>query len=106
MKVIRFSNNWNGKLDNKIFSTIRATNPAYSKLRAGDTVTISYDNQDRQAIVISIVRHKNKSELSDWLLSLDTGYRPATARKIINSLIPTPGAIVIILQPIKQGQLF
>lgn len=69
---IRFSYNWNNKLDNKAFTTIRAHNPA--KYIAGKTFDIELNGNTKGVAILKEKRTIHPDQLNDFICYLDTGY--------------------------------
>jgi hypothetical protein len=72
METIRFSYNWNNKLTNKAFTTIRLHNP--NKYRRGGRYMIECNGQTRGMAVLQDIRTFTLASLNDFITYLDTGY--------------------------------
>jgi hypothetical protein len=82
MKTIKFSRNWNNKLDACYFTTIRLVH----KFTAGETVEILLDKKTK--CLAKVVEHKviQFIDISDWMWMLDTGMNPDKAKAYIRSV--------------------
>lgn len=69
---IRFSYNWNNKLDNKAFTTIRVHNPG--KYIAGKTFDIELNESPKGVAILKEKRTIHPDQLNDFICYLDTGY--------------------------------
>lgn len=69
---IRFSFNWNNKLDNKAFTTIRLHNPA--KYVPGNIYEIELNETLKGTAVLKDLRTFGIDKLNDFVCYLDTGY--------------------------------
>lgn len=69
---VRFSFNWNNKLENKAFTTIRIHNE--SKYIAGNDYDIELNNKPKGVALLKEKRTINISQLNDFICYLDTGY--------------------------------
>lgn len=69
---LNFSFNWNGKLDNKVFTTIRAVN--WNKYRTGRIKKVLLNDNFIKNIEIIEIRVFKLLELTEWMARLDTGY--------------------------------
>jgi len=70
--TIRFSYNWNKKLDNKAFTTIRLHNP--KKYIVGNEYNIEINEQQKGVALLQDKRVLGISQLNDFICYLDTGY--------------------------------
>lgn len=82
-KTIKFSQNWNRKLDNLIFTTIRKGN---HYVNLGDKVAIVVNDKLYKWAEVIGCAECNFSEVGPVLLSLDTGLLPDNARKVFNDM--------------------
>lgn len=69
---LEFSYNWNGKLDNKCFTTIRLVN--WSKYRTGKVINVYLNGNRIKAVEIIEIRVFKLLDLNEWVARLDTGY--------------------------------
>lgn len=87
MHEIRFTTNWNKKLDNNVFSTIRLQN--FKKYQVGQTydIRITEHGTEKSFKAICVYIHhfylKNLPEGTAWL---DTGYSRAETITIIEKM--------------------
>lgn len=88
MNDLRFSYNWNNKLDCKCFTTIRLSD----KYKAGDEFKIILDTakdlEVKGTAEILAVKEFNLDNLNDFISYLDTGYSVDECRKIILRMYP------------------
>lgn len=82
-KTIKFSQNWNRKLDNIIFSTIRKEN-YYVELN--DKVAIVLNDKLYKWCEVIAVATCKFIEIGPILLTLDTGYEYEAAIKIFDNM--------------------
>ncbi len=86
IQEIRFSFNWNNKLTNKAFTTIRVHNP--KKYRIGARYIIEAKGmQPREADCKAITTIKG-SQLNEFICFLDTGYCKAETMNILKKMYP------------------
>jgi len=87
VKNIRFSRNWNNKLNSSFFSTIRLAQPVnlrYYLDKEGHVFNVLLKNKVLGTARLISVREVRLSEIPDELLILDTGLPPEKAIEIIN----------------------
>jgi len=72
METIKFSHNWNNKLTNKAFTTLRLHNP--NKYQRGGRYMIECNGQTRGVAVLQDIRTFTIASLNDFITHLDTGY--------------------------------
>lgn len=78
---IRFSYNWNNKLQNKAFTTIRLHNP--NKYEVGNVYEIEINDIQKGLATLQDLRVLKISQLNDFICYLDTGYsREQTIRML------------------------
>jgi len=82
-KTIKFSTNWNRKLDNLIFSTIRK---ASHYVNNGDRVAIVLNDKLYKWCEVIAVSECKFNEIGPILLMLDTGYELEGALKIFDNM--------------------
>lgn len=70
-KIISFSTNWNNKLENKAFTTIRRNNYYY---QIGETYQIELNGQNKGIAKIKRKWTLKAENLNDLTCYLDTGY--------------------------------
>lgn len=71
MLVINFNNNWNGKLKNQFFTTIRLHN--VSKYRVGETYEIRLNDRVIGTAKAKSIKVLTLKELNEFITCLDTG---------------------------------
>ncbi|MDD4992153.1 MAG: hypothetical protein PHR83_07980 [Paludibacter sp.] len=69
---IQFSYNWNNKLQNKAFTTIRLHNP--NKYKVGNVYEIEINDNPKGTATLQDVRVLRIDQLNDFICYLDTGY--------------------------------
>jgi hypothetical protein len=105
LHIIRFSYNWNKKLDCKAFTTIRISNP--HKYIEGQEYWIELKKNIISKAVIKSVIHLKLDTINDFIAYLDTGYNAAECIKIISRMYPkidfnTQSISVILLEQIER----
>jgi hypothetical protein len=83
-EIIRFSCNWNNKLTNKAFTTLRLHNP--NKYKPGQTYEIELNGKPQGRAVIKEIRTIYISQLNDFICFLDTGYNTTQMIGILNRM--------------------
>ena len=71
MKQIKFSQNWNNKLDCNFFTTIRLFSKKY---QVNETYEIDLNNEIKCKAIAIDVRPIKVDSLNDFICYLDTGY--------------------------------
>lgn len=69
---IKFSYNWNNKLQNKAFTTLRLHNP--NKYIVGNVYEIEINDNTKGLATLQDVRVLRIDQLNDFICYLDTGY--------------------------------
>lgn len=82
--VIRFSCNWNGKLNNRAFTTIRIHNP--KKYTVGKTYNIELNGKPNGEAKLYEIRVLPLSHLNNFICYLDTGYSRDETLKILQRM--------------------
>ncbi len=83
METIKFSYNWNKKLENTCFTTIRLQN---SKYKIGEIYTIQAKGiTDFEGKIIDI-KHLYLNEISEFIARIDTGYSKEKCTEIIRTM--------------------
>jgi hypothetical protein len=83
-ETISFSYNWNGKLNNKAFTTLRIHNPR--KYIVGKTYCIELSRKQKGKAVLNAKRVLKISQLNEFICFLDTGYSREETLKIIKRM--------------------
>lgn len=105
-KELKFSDNWNKKLNCKWFTTIRQS----GRLEVGDKVDIIFGEQHQKFCVIMDKKHLRIKNLTLAICALDTGYDREETIKIIGKMFGCekidPEAFVYwyLLGPYKETQ--
>jgi len=84
MDCIKFSYNWNNKLTNKAFTTIRLHNP--HKYQHGKQFKIECGGQLMGVSVLQDVRTFTIDKLNSFITYLDTGYNVAETIKLLKTM--------------------
>ncbi len=82
--IIRFSNNWNNKLDNKAFTTIRLHNP--NKYRQGLFYEIELKGGARGQAELREIRTLRATQFNNFICYLDTGYNKMETIEILKRM--------------------
>jgi len=83
-KVIQFSYNWNNKLENKAFTTIRLHNPA--KYVTGENYTIQLNETEKGTAILTDKRTLKIDQLNEFICHIDTGYNKAQTIEILQRM--------------------
>lgn len=80
--TIKFSTNWNGKLNNHYFTTIRLSNPR--KYQVGKDYAIEL-RQVIQKHPVQLISKKTFTldKINDFIAYIDTGYPPDKAKEML-----------------------
>jgi hypothetical protein len=84
METIKFSYNWNNKLTNAAFTTLRLHNPA--KYQRGTRYRIECSGQLRGIAELKAVRTFKISALNEFVTFLDTGYNVPETVKLLQTM--------------------
>lgn len=84
METIKFSFNWNNKLTNKAFTTIRLHNP--NKYRRGERYKVECNGQTKGTAILKDIRTFTVANLNDFITYLDTGYNVAETIKLLQTM--------------------
>ena len=89
MKDLSFSYNWNNKLDNKAFTTIRLKQE--KRFVAGEEFKIILEPKGKEAEIKGIakimdIKHFKLSGLNNFMSYIDTGYSKEECDKIIRRM--------------------
>lgn len=104
--IIKFSYNWNGKLNCDSFTTLRLHNPL--KYCAGHIYDVwlvqGKENKEIGQFVAVEIRQLKLSALNNFIAYLDTGYSVEKAKEIIQRMYPKhddPYLDFILLKKVK-----
>jgi hypothetical protein len=81
---ILFSYNWNNKLQNKAFTTIRLHNP--NKYIIGKVYDIEINDNKKGTATLQDVRVLRIDQLNDFICYLDTGYSRENTIKMLQRM--------------------
>ena len=84
METIKFSYNWNDKLTNKAFTTIRLHNP--HKYRKNGRYRIECIGQLKGIAELKDIRTFTLASLNDFIAYLDTGYNVSETKAILQQM--------------------
>lgn len=84
--TIKFSYNWNNKLENKAFTTIRIHNP--KKYISGKLFDIELNGISKGTALLKEKRTINPGQLNDFICYLDTGYNSRETLQILERMYP------------------
>lgn len=84
MNYINFSYNWNNKLDNLAFTSIRLRND--EKYHIGKTFEVVYQKMGKGAHEIRAIKHLKLDEINEFIARIDTGYSSAKAINILKTM--------------------
>jgi hypothetical protein len=108
-----FTYNWNGKLWNNNFTTIRLANPVKYYVGKQFVCRLVHKQKDRppdilQNVEIVSIKGLTIPKINDWIARLDTGYPEAEAQNLIRTMykyrvadIETHPLFLIMLSVIK-----
>ncbi len=85
MESIKFSYNWNNKLDNKCFTTVRLKYDA--KYFVGAKFSVDYKGKFFH-VVVRDVKHFMLNDVDLFTAMIDTGYSTTEFIKIIRTMYP------------------
>ena len=86
METINFTTNWNNKLTNKAFTTIRIHNDR--KYYTGGEYQITLKNKPLGVAILKKKHTIKVSQLTDCMCFLDTGYNVPETINIIRKMYP------------------
>lgn len=84
MGTIKFSYNWNNKLENKAFTTIRIHNP--KKYIQGKAFNIELNETAKGVAILQEKRTIKPDQLNDFICYLDTGYNSRETLQILERM--------------------
>lgn len=84
--TINFSYNWNGKLNNKAFTTIRIHNP--KKYRVGELYNIQIKETPYGTAKLKAITVLKGSQFNEYISHIDTGYNLAEMMNILKRMYP------------------
>ena len=84
--TIRFTTNWNNKLLNKAFTTIRIHNP--NKYIVGSVYNIELNGKPQGKAILRIIKTLRLSQLNDFICFIDTGYNKEHTTQILSRMYP------------------
>jgi len=83
-QTISFSYNWNNKLQNKAFTTIRLHNP--KKYKVGNMFQIELKGETLGTAILQEKRTLKADQLNNFICFLDTGYSRADTINMITKM--------------------
>lgn len=89
MFTINFSNNWNNKLNNRAFTTIRLKNN--NKYFTNNIYYINLDQKGKQSVNFGTaqciaIKHFKLAQLTEFTAHVDTGYNKTECEQIIRRM--------------------
>lgn len=82
MEKLEFSTNWNNKLSNDYFTTIRIS----GRLKKGDIVEVIDRGVGKGMYEVIDVRRMKLADINDWIGFLDTGYSGEETQQIFRKM--------------------
>lgn len=86
LQTINFSFNWNGKLNNKAFTTIRLHNP--KKYRVGELYNIHLKGIPQGTAELKAITVLKGRQFNDYISYMDTGYSRSEMMDILKRMYP------------------
>ncbi len=91
LPYLDFTYNWNSKLWNNNFTTIRLENPDKYYVGKQFVCRMVHKQKDRppdilQSVEIIAIKPLIVSQINDWIARLDTGYPEAKAQELIRTM--------------------
>jgi hypothetical protein len=87
METLNFTYNWNRKLDNKVFTTLRLSD----RFKEGDIIGIHLGSEIKGNAVVLKKKSFLLHELDDYTCYLDTGYDAVNTRLILGKMYNNKG---------------
>lgn len=84
METIKFSYNWNNKLTNKAFTTLRLHNKG--KYKQGENYEIELQGKALGVATVVDIRVIKVSQLNDFVTYLDTGYNKEKTKELLKTM--------------------
>lgn len=84
MDDLKFEYNWNGKLNNNCFTTIRLHNP--NKYAIGAKLNILLENKPKGTATILEVKPFHLEKLNEFTARIDTGYPKEQCKDMIKKM--------------------
>ncbi|GHT02012.1 hypothetical protein AGMMS49525_04550 [Bacteroidia bacterium] len=114
METIRFSYNWNNKLTNAAFTTLRLHNP--HKYQRGAKYMIECKGKILGVAVLHEIRTFKISDLNNFVTFLDTGYNVSETVKLLQTMYKNKVydwnaqkldfCLLVYEKPAKENRLF
>lgn len=82
MEKLTFSTNWNNKLSNDYFTTLRLS----GRLQVGQLIEVEDRGVGKGLYEVIDKRSLTISQLNDWICFLDTGYNTVETVKILKEM--------------------
>ena len=87
MDIIKFSTNWNNKLSNSAFTTLRIENP--NKYVVGADYEIQLNGKMLGIATLKQKRTISLDQLNPFICYIDTGYSVEECKNILRKMYPT-----------------
>jgi isoleucyl-tRNA synthetase len=84
--TLKFSYNWNNKLDCHAFTTIRLRNDL--KYSFGKIFDIAFQDKPNGSAVVLEVKHFYLHQLTEFMARVDTGYSKEQCDNVIRTMYP------------------
>ncbi len=84
IKDLKFSHNWNNKLNATAFTTLRLHVPG--RFFVGQKVRVTLKGQSRGIYSIKAIKRLTINKLNDYIAFIDTGYSLTECIKIIKTM--------------------
>lgn len=85
MEELKFSYNWNGKIDNIAFTTLRLNSRKYE---VGKRFAVTLKGQPKGVVRIEAIKPMFLAQINAYIAYLDTGYSTAHCQDIIRKMYP------------------
>lgn len=110
METIKFSTNWNNKLNCKFYTTLRLVNYKY---QIGKVYQVELKGKTLHKVQIADIKIFGINDINSYVAGLDTGYTVGETKKILRTMYKevnweTQRLALILLQVItdEEAQLF
>lgn len=85
MEDLKFSTNWNNKLDCKAFTTLRLPNQKYA---IGKEFNITLNGVSKGTGVIHSIKLIAYQDINEYIARIDTGYSAKECKDILRKMYP------------------
>lgn len=84
METLKFSTNWNNKLNCKCFTTFRLYNPKIHYIGAKFDVVLK--NEVIKRVEVIECRRMHLADVNEWVARIDTGYSKDEFKEIVQKI--------------------